>query len=172
MDAFAVAVADGSRAHRLRATRALKLAALFGLFQGLMPFIGWLIGLGVKDMVSSVDHWIAFGLLGAIGGKMIYADLRPKGEPAAEVKDSSGALTLLVLAVATSIDALAVGFSLTFLSSILYPVLIIGATTFALSLAGVHLGHRFKRFGGGKVQVFGGLVLIGVGCKILVEHLS
>ncbi len=170
MDAFAVSVADGSRTPRLRLRRAFALALAFGLFQGLMPLIGWAAGLGFKDFISSADHWVAFGLLGLVGGKMIYGDLRGKAE--AEKRPPAGATTLLVLAVATSIDALAVGFGLTFVESILLPALVIGVVTFSLCFAGVHLGHRYSRFGGGKAQTAGGVILVAIGVKILVEHLS
>jgi manganese efflux pump family protein len=172
MDAFAVSVADGSRAPRLRRRRALSLALTFGLFQSLMPLIGWTAGIGFKDLISSADHWIAFGLLGLIGGKMIYADLRGETKAEPGPLPPAGATTLLVLAVATSIDALAVGFSLTFLESILLPVLAIGLVTFLACFAGVHLGHKYSRLGRGKAQTFGGAILIAIGVKILIEHLS
>ena len=147
MDAFAVSVADGSRAPRLRRWRALSLALTFGLFQALMPLIGWAVGVGLKDLVSSADHWVAFGLLGLVGGKMIHADLRGKAEAEAERPSTAGVTTLLVVAVATSIDALAVGFSLALFESVLLPVLAIGPVTFSACFAGVHLGHRYSRLG-------------------------
>lgn len=172
MDAFAVAVADGSRTPRARPSHAFHVAFIFGLFQALMPLIGWAVGLGFKDFISSADHWIAFGLLGLVGGKMIYADLLGQAEVEPEPPPAAGATTLLVLAVATSIDALAVGFSLTFVESILLPVLVIGLVTFSLCFAGVHLGQRYSRFGHGRVQTIGGAILIVIGVKILVEHLS
>jgi putative Mn2+ efflux pump MntP len=173
MDAFAVAVARGSAAGRLRWTEAFKIALLFGFFQAFMPVIGWAAGLQFKGAIESYDHWLAFALLSIIGGKMIYDDLKPGSDAEeGETKNSSGFLSLLVLAVATSIDAMAVGFSLTFLASIYSPVLIIGLVTFALSLLGIYLGHRYRHFGGGKAKLVGGLVLIGIGAKILIEHLS
>lgn len=171
MDAFAVSVADGARARQQRFSHAMLLALTFGLFQALMPLIGWTVGLGFKDIISSVDHWIAFVMLGLVGGKMIYGDLRAKAEGVEESLVPGGVTTLLVLAVATSIDALAVGFSLIFLPSILLPVLVIGLVTFFLCLAGVHLGHRYSRFGRSKVQSVGGAILIAIGIKILIEHL-
>ena len=173
MDAFAVAVARGSAAGRFRWAEGFKVAALFGFFQAFMPIVGWATGLRFKDTIQSFDHWLAFALLSAIGGKMIYDDL--KIDDRTENKDDAnpgGFFSLLVLAVATSIDAMAVGFSLTFLGSIFTPVLIIGFVTFALSLAGVCLGNRFRNFGGGKAKLVGGLILISIGAKILVEHLS
>ncbi|HEX8248509.1 MAG TPA: manganese efflux pump MntP family protein [Pyrinomonadaceae bacterium] len=175
MDAFAAAVANGSAARRWRWAEAFQLAVLFGFFQALMPVIGWAAALNFKEQIQSFDHWLAFVLLSAIGGKMIYDDLKTDDDAADEGKkaaQSGGILSLLVLAVATSIDALAVGFSLTFLDSILTPVFTIGAVTFALSLAGVYLGHRYRHFGRGKARLLGGLVLIGIGIKILIEHLS
>ncbi|HEX9919236.1 MAG TPA: manganese efflux pump MntP family protein [Pyrinomonadaceae bacterium] len=172
MDAFAVSVADGARGRQRRFSHAFQLALTFGLFQALMPLIGWTVGLGFKDIISSVDHWIAFGMLGLVGGKMIYGDLRAKAEGVEESFVPGGVTTLLVLAVATSIDALAVGFSLTFLPSILLPVLVVGVVTFSLCLAGVHLGQRYRRFGRSKIQAVGGAILIAIGIKILIEHLS
>jgi putative Mn2+ efflux pump MntP len=172
MDAFAVAVMSGSATERIRFTEALKLALLFGLFQGVMPVIGWLIGSNFKDVVSAWDHWIAFVLLGIIGAKMIYDDLKA-GEDEEGVDESKVSIyQLLILALATSIDALAVGFGLIILDSILLPVIIIGVVTFALSLAGVYLGHRYKHFGHNKTRIVGGIILIIIGTKILIEHLS
>jgi putative Mn2+ efflux pump MntP len=172
MDAFAVSIADGARARQQRFSHTFQLAFTFGLFQGLMPFIGWTVGLGFKDIISSADHWIAFGLLGIIGGRMIYADIHGRDRDEKEPVAPRGVTTLLVLAVATSIDALAVGFSLTFVKSILLPALAIGLVTFSLCLAGVHLGHKYRRIGQSRVQTVGGVILIAIGVKILVEHLS
>lgn len=171
MDAFAVAVANGSATQRVHFTEALKLAFLFGLFQGVMPVIGWAIGLNFKDLISAWDHWIAFGLLAVIGGKMIYDDL--KNDVGIGVDETSISIhALLLLALATSVDALAIGFSLIFLESIILPVMIIGSVTFALSLAGFFLGHKYKHFGHNKTRIIGGIILIGIGVKILIEHLS
>lgn len=172
MDAFAVSIADGSREPQLRLRYAFRLAFTFGLFQALMPLIGWTVGLGFKGIISSVDHWIAFGLLGLVGGKMIYADMRAKVEEQPKSVMPQGVTTLLILAVATSIDALAVGFSLTFVGSILLPVIVIGLVTFFLCFTGVYLGHKYSRLGQGRVQAIGGVILIAIGVKILIEHLS
>jgi putative Mn2+ efflux pump MntP len=171
MDAFAVAVANGSATKKIYFFDALKMALMFGLFQGLMPVIGWAIGVKFIDLISAWDHWIAFGLLFAIGGKMIYDDLTSGDEEGVD-EHSISMYQLLMLSVATSIDALAVGFSLIFFDSILFPVLTIGIVTFALSLGGFYLGHRYKHFGHNKTRVIGGLILIGIGTKILIEHLS
>lgn len=171
MDAFAVAVAHGST-HRINIREALKIALLFGLFQGFMPVIGWAIGFNFKDFISSADHWIAFVLLGAIGGKMIYDDLKSSDDDAPIQEGEAGFYSLLLLALATSIDALAVGLSLTFLHSIVFPVILIGLVTFILSLTGVYLGHSYKHFGRNKTRIVGGIILIAIGTKILIEHLS
>lgn len=172
MDAFAVSIANGSATKRFRVSEALKIALLFGLFQGLMPVIGWAIGFSFKDFVSAADHWIAFVLLGIIGGKMIYDDLKGEDETEELAESGTGIYSLLLLALATSIDALAVGFSLTFLHSILFPVILIGLVTFVLSFTGVYLGHSYKHFGRNKTRIIGGIILIAIGTKILIEHLS
>lgn len=171
MDALAVAVANGSATKKIYLFDALKMALMFGLFQGLMPVIGWAIGVKFIDFVSAWDHWVAFGLLGAIGGKMIYDDLTSGDEEGVD-EHSISFYQLLLLALATSIDALAVGFGLIVLDSILLPVLTIGIVTFILSLAGFYLGHRYKHFGHNKTRIIGGVILIIIGLKILIEHLS
>jgi putative Mn2+ efflux pump MntP len=172
MDAFAVSIADGARAPQRKFSHAFQLALTFGLFQALMPLVGWMVGLGFKDLISSLDHWIAFGLLGIIGGRMIYADIHGGDKDEKEPVAPRGVTTLLVLAAATSIDALVAGFSLTFVKSILLPVLAIGLVTFFLCLAGVHLGHKYRRISRSRIQIVGGVILIAIGVKILVEHLS
>jgi putative Mn2+ efflux pump MntP len=173
MDAVAVAMASGCAAGkgRLDVRRALLLAALFGFFQSLMPVIGWLAGLAFKGTIARFDHWLAFVLLAFIGGKMIRearrgGDCRVRG-------NAMGLAVMLGLAVATSIDALAVGLSFSLLAvSIAGPVLIIGAVTFVLSLAAVFVGRRFGGWLAGKAEVLGGLILIAIGLKILLEHLG
>ena len=172
MDAFAVSITSGLAIKRLRAGHALKIALFFGAFQALMPVIGWLAGLGLKDFISAVDHWIAFLLLVFVGGKMIYEATLMDEEEGGE-KDPLNLLVLLILSVATSIDALAVGLSLSFIGiDIVTPALIIGAVTFSLSFLGVYMGDRFGHFFESKIEVLGGLILIAIGLKILVEHLG
>lgn len=173
MDAFAVALTKGSVARRFRWAEALLIAALFGFFQGAMPVIGWLGAIRFKDFIEAFDHWLAFGLLFVIGAKMIYDDLKPDEEtPENEPDAPINFFSILILAVATSIDAMAVGISLTFLDSILIPVLIIGIVTFTLSFIGVFLGFRYRRFAHNKAKLVGGLILIGIGTKILIDHLG
>ena len=172
MDAVAVALASGCAfgAGRVDGRRALLLAALFGLFQALMPALGWLAGLGFKGAIARFDHWLAFILLAFIGGKMIRearrgGDCRVRG-------NGMGLAVMLGLALATSIDALAVGLSFSLLAvGIVVPVLVIGVVTFVLSLSAVFIGHRFGGRLAGKAEVLGGLILIAIGLKILFEHL-
>lgn len=170
MDAFAVSVTSGITIKNLRINHALRIAIPFGLFQAIMPVVGWWVGLGMKDLISGVDHWIAFGLLGFIGGKMIYESTRI--EEIERVGNPLDTYVLLILSIATSIDALAVGLSLSFLNvSIATPVIIIGVVTFLLSFLGVFVGNRFGHFFENKAEFTGGLIMIGIGVKILVEHL-
>jgi len=171
MDAFAVSVANGLAVSRLRVRFALKIALFFGVFQAVMPMVGWLLGLGLRDLIGSFDHWIAFGLLAFVGGKMIYESF--KLEEAENPRDDLSLAMLLVLSVATSIDALAVGLTLSIIKvNIITPAVIIGIVTFALSYAGVFIGDRFGHFFEKKIEALGGLILIGIGLKILVEHLA
>jgi putative Mn2+ efflux pump MntP len=168
MDAFAVAIAKGITVNRNRRRAAILLASLFGGFQALMPVLGWLAGLGLKDIIMGIDHWIAFGLLGFIGAKMIYDSTKSEDGKEEEVT----LVMALTLAVATSIDALMVGLSFAFLeTSILVPILIIGAVTFMLSLVGFKFGSGMGRVFGNRIKIVGGLILILIGIRILVEHL-
>lgn len=172
MDAFAVSLASGATMKRLELRNALKMGLFFGAFQALMPVIGWLAGIGMKSFIAGWDHWIAFGLLTLVGGKMIYEAMEIK-EADEGGKSPFDTGTLFVLAVATSIDALAVGVTFSMLSvSIVLPVIIIGTVTFALSAAGVQLGVKGGHFFEGKVEIAVGLILFGIGLKILLEHLG
>lgn len=171
-DAFAVALTQGvAMRRRYDWRRALLVAGLFGAFQALMPLIGWTLGTGVMDLIREVDHWIAFGLLVIIGGRMLWEAFRrghEQGEPRGD-----GLRALLVLSFATSIDALAVGVSLAALPlSIWMAILVIGATTLVLSLLATWLGQRMGDRLGRPAEVIGGLVLIGIGVKILLDHLG
>ncbi|MDT8286297.1 MAG: manganese efflux pump MntP family protein [Elusimicrobiales bacterium] len=175
MDAFAVAVASGATMSRLNVPHALKMGAFFGGFQAMMPVLGWLAGRGMKDYIERFDHWLAFGLLAAIGGKMIYESLRIKEEEecGGEKACPFHTWTLTVLAVATSIDALAVGLTFSFLRvSIAAPVLVIGGVTFLMSLAGVRLGAAGGHFFEHRMEAAGGAILILIGFKILFSHLG
>jgi putative Mn2+ efflux pump MntP len=171
MDSFAVSITSGITIRYLRIGNALKIAIFFGSFQAVMPLIGWLAGLSLRDFISGVDHWIAFGLLSLVGCKMIYESF--KVESSEKAMNPLNVYVLLMLSVATSIDALAVGVSFAFLKvSIVTPIIVIGIVTFVLSLLGVFVGDRFGRFFEKKIEIVGGLILIGIGIKILVEHLA
>jgi ZIP family zinc transporter len=171
MDAFAVSIASGTSIKKLKVRHALLVGAAFGIFQAVMPVLGWLLGQWAHRYISVVDYWIAFGLLFFVGGHMIIQSMQPDDAEAGP-KNPLHLPTLLTLAFATSIDAFAIGVSLSMLRvSILQPVLIIGLVTFALSFAGVYCGRLFGHLNEKKIEVFGGLVLIGLGTSMLIEHL-
>jgi putative Mn2+ efflux pump MntP len=169
MDSFSVSIANGFNNKVLNSTDALKMGIFFGLFQAIMPVFGWLAGVNVIDFIREFDHWVAFVLLSFIGLRMIYESLR---EGSKKLVSSFNTGILLMLSIATSIDALAVGLSLSFLKvSIVGPAIITGIITFSLSFLGVYLGKRFGRFFKNKIEVLGGFILIIIGLKILFEHL-
>ena len=169
MDAFAVSICKGLSIRALMPRHAVIVGLWFGAFQALMPLTGWLLGAAFADMIAAVDHWIAFVLLSLIGGNMIREALSKEEE---DCDPSLAPLTMLVLAVATSIDALAVGVTFAFLQvdNIFLAVVFIGVTTFVLSAAGVRVGAVFGARFKSRAELAGGLVLIGMGVKILVEH--
>ncbi|MDD5766583.1 MAG: manganese efflux pump MntP family protein [Candidatus Marinimicrobia bacterium] len=170
MDAFAVAISCGLTLKPPKMRNALRLSGSFGAFQALMPVIGWALGQTLAKYIQNVDHWIAFVLLVFIGGKMIYESLDK--DSCENHIDPSNNKVLLTLSIATSIDALAVGVTFAFLQfNIIFPVLYIGITTFCITLLGVYIGKKIGGMLGKKVEIFGGLVLIGIGAKILIEHL-
>ena len=169
MDAFAVAVCKGLSVRKVSPGHALTAGLYFGGFQALMPLLGYFLGTQFESLIQSVDHWIAFALLGLIGANMI----RESRSESEEFNDSFGPKAMLPLAVATSIDALAVGITFAFLRvDIAVSVGLIGLTTFILSLVGVVVGHRFGARYEKPATVVGGIVLIIIGLKILMEHLG
>jgi len=171
MDAFAVALGTGTILARLTGRHLFRLGFHFGLFQALMPIIGWLAGQTVMQWVSAWDHWIAFGLLAMIGGRMIHEAL--SDEEKSDERDPTRGLSLVMLSIATSIDALAVGFSLSVIGvSIWLPALVIGLVAGALTVIGMLVGDRIGSRWGSRVEILGGLVLISIGVKILLEHLT
>lgn len=171
MDALAVAIATGIVLGKVSARQTFRLSWHFGLFQFLMPVIGWLAGLSVERYISGYDHWLAFGLLGFIGGKMAYESMRGN-EAERTVGDPTRGISLVLLSVATSIDALAVGLSLGVLRvRIWYPAVVIGLVAGGLTAAGMHLGAPLGNRIGRRMELLGGLVLIGIGCNILYRHL-
>ena len=169
MDAFAVALGTGVVLERLNGRHLFRLGFHFGLFQALMPILGWLAGLTVQSWITAYDHWVAFALLAFVGIKMIREALTEKDSNGAN--DPTRGLTLVVLSIATSIDALAVGLSLAMLGvSIWLPALVIGLVAGVLTVAGMLLGRRVGTAWGPRVEILGGLVLLGIGVKILLEH--
>lgn len=168
-DALAVAVSKGNAKTKLSLIKALELSLAFGLFQFLMPIFGFYLGSSFEKIISGFDHWIAFGLLFLIGIKMIFESFQKKKEG----KSSLGLIEIFLLAVATSIDAFGVGISFAFLkTSIFPPAVIIGLVTFSLSLLGVNLGQSLNKFLRQKEELVGGVILILIGLKILLEHLT
>lgn len=171
MDSFAVSLMSGAVLRPFRWTKVLKIALFLALFQGGMPLIGWWLGAGFLQYIQSYDHWVAFGLLLILGGKMVIEGWPRKGEKSLYTFDPSGTRALLGLSVATSIDALAVGISFAALDmEMCLPTVTITATTFVFSLAGQCIGFRFgRRFQSG-AEMLGGIILILIGVKILCEH--
>lgn len=174
MDAFAVAVCKGlAMKGKVNRGHALTIALFFGGFQALMPLIGWALGRQFEGYITRIDHWVAFVLLAVIGGKMVWEALREGEACPAEAAERLDLKELTVLALATSIDALAVGITFAFLKAdIALSVTLIGLTTFLLSLAGVCIGHTFGARFKQKAEIAGGAILILIGLKILLEHLG
>lgn len=169
-DAFAVSLSSGLVIQRITFNKALKIALFFGTFQATMPLIGWLMGLSFREIMTNIDHWLAFILLVSIGSKMIYEAYKNIDED--KKVNPLDTYTLFALAIATSIDALAAGLGLSLLkTSILVPCTLIGLITFFLSLIGVFIGHKFGDIFNQKIEIIGGLTLIFIGSKILIEDL-
>lgn len=169
MDALAVSVVTGAAYKQLHVRHTLRMAGFFGGFQAIMPIIGYLAGLSISRYVSEYDHWVAFGILAAVGLKMIYESFKIKEERKA--MHPANVVLLLALAIATSIDALAVGITLSLITKhIAEAIIVIGFVTFGLSCAGVYIGKRFGHFFESGIEAIGGLVLIGLGVKILLQH--
>jgi putative Mn2+ efflux pump MntP len=169
MDAVSVSIAGGMKSQKAKIIHALKVAAFFGIFQAVMPVFGWLIGEATKGFISGIDHWVAFILLGIIGIKMIWEALNDSKMEKGNIFDTK---TLLILSVATSIDALIVGITLNLLKTpFLISIAMIGTITFVLSFLGFLFGKQLGIFFGKKVGALGGIALILIGLKILIEHL-
>ena len=170
VDAFSVAIGIGATNDKKSWNPVLRLAVAFGLFQFIMPIIGWLAGLTVVEIIASFDHWIAFALLALIGGKMIWEGFEEESDE--EKADQTRGWPLLMLSIATSIDALAVGFSFSILKNkILLPAVIIGIVCFLMTVMGMMFGKVLGKIFGKKVEIFGGIVLISIGIKIIFDHL-
>lgn len=172
MDAFAAAVCKGLNQKKFNIKNGFIIALFFGGFQALMPFLGWALGKQFEKYITSIDHWIAFVLLGFIGGKMIYEALTEKEETQeSAVREILDLKEILVLSVATSIDALAVGITFAFLTvNIVSSVTLIGLTTFVISFAGFVIGNKFGAKYQNKAELLGGIILVLIGFKILLEH--
>jgi putative Mn2+ efflux pump MntP len=171
MDCFAVSLAIGTTTKTRLIYAAVIIALCFGAFQAGMTVIGWAAGVSLIGLISAYDHWVAFILLAIIGGKMIWEGIRG-GEDEAPL-ESIRIVPVIVLSLATSIDALAVGISFGVLqTAVLIPVLMIGIVCFGISFAGVMLGERLESFLGNKMEIFGGIILILIGLRILTEHMS
>mgnify|MGYP006074777463 FL=1 len=170
MDAFAVSVCKGLAMPKITLKKTLIVGIWFGGFQALMPALGYLLGVQFRDKITAIDHWIAFILLGLIGANMIKEACSGECE---QENDSLDFRTMFLLAVATSIDALAVGITFAFLNvHLLWAVSFIGVTTFTLSAIGVKIGNIFGTRYKSKAELAGGIILIVLGCKILLEHLG
>lgn len=171
MDAFAVSISAGLNLGRVRSDQIIRLALSFGLFQFVMPLIGWLVGSGVARLIGAIDHWIAFALLALVGGKMLW---EAHGAKQSETRaDPTRGIMLLTLSVATSIDALAVGLSLALLhTAIVIPSVVIGVVTSTLTALGVGFGSRIGQRWGRWAEAAGGIVLLLIGTRILLSHLA
>ncbi|MEM2111415.1 MAG: manganese efflux pump MntP family protein [Candidatus Bathyarchaeia archaeon] len=169
MDCFSVSITNGLKTKRFDINNALRIAVFFGLFQAVMPIIGWLAGYNLINYIAGFDHWAAFGLLTFIGCRMVYESTKTTPKKAIS---SVNIYVLLMLSVATSLDALAVGLGLSFLKvSVWTPAITIGIITLFLSFLGVYIGYKFASFFKNKIELLGGLILIGIGIKILIDHL-
>lgn len=170
MDAFAVSICKGLSMKKLNWKKAIIIALYFGIFQALMPIFGYFLGTTFDHYIINLDHWVAFVLLGVIGINMFKEAIWGESE---SVNDSVDFKTMIVLAIATSIDALAVGITFTFLkTNMILATLVIGIITFIICILGVKIGNKFGSKHGAKAELFGGVILIILGTKILLEHLG
>jgi len=172
MDAFAVSIGLGMSLKPATGGQTFRLASSFGVFQFVMAVLGWSAGETLIRHIEKYDHWVAFALLLGVGGKMIYESLEPEKDSKAERSDPTRGVSLLVLSVATSLDSLAVGLSLAALRvPIVFPAVVIGIVAFTMTVIGMKLGPAVGRIIGRRAELLGGVVLILIGVKILVEHL-
>ena len=170
-DTFAVSISSGLVLKKIDFYNATKIAVTLAVFQAVMPLIGWLAGSGIKSYAESFDHWIAFGILGLLGGKMIYESF--KTDPEDRSFNPLDIKVMIGMAIATSIDALVVGFSFALLNyKILFSIAIIGVVTYIVAMLGMLFGKNIGSRIGRRMEVLGGLMLIIIGLKILFEHLS
>lgn len=173
MDAFAAALGKGASLHRPGLKEALRTGLIFGVIEALTPLIGWAIGLAASQYVMAWDHWVAFGLLLILGGRMVLEGMRKKPCEPEQAPTRHGFWLLVCTAIATSLDAMAVGVGLAFLQvNIVITALAIGASTMLMATAGILLGRFIGPVLGKWAEIFGGVVLIGIGTSILIEHLG
>lgn len=171
VDAFSVAVASGIALGKVSARQSFRLSFHFGLFQFGMPILGWTAGSLVAEQIRGFDHWLAFGLLALVGGKMVWESLRANGDRIRG--DPTRGLSLVMLSLATSIDALAIGLSLALIGvPVLFPSVVIGAVAGNMTLLGLHIGKQAGPLLGRRMEMVGGLVLVAIGIKIVLEHLA
>ena len=175
MDAFAVSIGKGLSLKKIKLSHALKVGLWFGGFQALMPLIGYMLGSTFAEIVSTFDHWVAFVLLSLIGGNMIKESLENDSDNDCDCnkkdKNGFGLTTMFTLAVATSIDALAIGVTFAFFKVAIFPAIItIGITTLIFSVAGLKIGNIFGCKYKSQAELFGGVILILIGLKIIIEH--
>jgi manganese efflux pump family protein len=169
-DTFAVSVSCGLIEKKIRFLEATRIAFIFAIFQALMPVLGWFLGLSIKNYIVQVDHWVAFGLLLLVGLKMIYESISDTSEKTFNPQDIK---IILMFAVATTIDALAVGVTFAFLNvKMIMAAFVIGSITYLVSMLGILFGKKSGAYFGKKIEIAGGLILIAIGVKILVEHLA
>lgn len=169
MDAFAVCLSAATTRFISGPRPVFRLSFHFGLFQALMPVLGWLAGTTVSRYIAAFDHWVAFGLLAFVGVRMVRSGLDFQGE--SHETDPSRGATLIMLSIATSIDAFAIGLSLAMLRvNILYPALIIGLVAGGLSLVGIFIGNRLGHTFGKRMELIGGLILIAIGLRVVISH--
>jgi len=170
MDAFAVSLGVGTSNNAPARRSKLRLAFHFGLFQALMTALGWLAGTTIVDWISAFDHWVAFGLLAFVGSRMVYSGLHPDQE--SFTSDPTRGGLMVVLSLATSMDALAVGLSMAVLGTpVLFPAVVIGVVTFGLSLVGLVFGCKLGEHFGKRMELLGGVILLGIGLRVLWMHL-
>lgn len=170
MDSFAVSISAGLSLKKLKLSTMLRISITFAVFQGMMPVIGWFVGQSFADIITAYDHWVVFLLLSIIGGKMIYESFC--NEPSAKCININCNKTITGLAIATSIDALAVGVSFSLLNlEIYFPALVIGLITLVFSFAGLTIGYKLGSIFRSKIELIGGIILIAIGIKILISHL-
>ncbi len=168
MDCLAISITSGIILKRFRLSQAFRIALLMGLFQALMPVVGWWLGYGFKELIADFDHWVAFSILLLLGAKMIYDGFFPENDACF---DPLNWYVLLGLALATSIDAMAVGLSFSFLPmEVTLPFIIIGVVTFLISLSGVYIGCKYGHKVPFPSEILGGIILILIGTRILIEH--